>query len=91
MPQEKCEIHGKDEQVVVKICTESGLSATPFCPPEKVVTQSFTKGAKEPSSSPAICTSYPSGCAAVRKKRNRPGIPRPGFFLFHRYLPLLNT
>ncbi len=48
MPQEKCVIHGKEELVVVKICTESGLLATPFCPPENVITQSFVKG-EEPS------------------------------------------
>jgi len=48
MPQEKCRIHGIEEKVVVKICTESGLLATPFCPPEKVVTQTFTKG-EEPT------------------------------------------
>lgn len=48
MPQEKCQIHGKEEQIVVKICTESGLLATPFCPPEKVVTQTFIKG-EEPT------------------------------------------
>lgn len=48
MPQEKCQIHRKEEMVVVKICTESGLLATPFCPAEKVVTATFTKG-EEPT------------------------------------------
>ena len=48
MPQEKCAIHSKEEQVVVKICTESGLLATPFCPPEKITDQTFIKG-EEPT------------------------------------------
>lgn len=48
MPQEKCQIHRKEEIVVVKICTESGLLATPFCPLEQVLTATFSKG-EEPT------------------------------------------
>ncbi|HEY8392142.1 MAG TPA: PBP1A family penicillin-binding protein [Capillibacterium sp.] len=50
MPTEKCPLHGETpvDEVVVDICTESGLLATPFCPLEAVETQSFAPG-EEPT------------------------------------------
>lgn len=50
MPTEKCPLHGETqvEEVIVDICTESGLLATPFCPLETVETQSFAPG-EEPT------------------------------------------
>jgi penicillin-binding protein 1A len=36
------------KQVTVRICTESGLLAGPFCPPNEVVTETFTAG-EEPT------------------------------------------
>ncbi|TCL64244.1 penicillin-binding protein 1A [Hydrogenispora ethanolica] len=39
----------KKKQVAVKICTESGLLATPYCPSDWVVTEIFTDG-EQPTS-----------------------------------------
>jgi penicillin-binding protein 1A len=44
MPTERCPIHGKRKMVSVRICTDSGLLATPYCPKDHVVTQSFYEG-----------------------------------------------
>lgn len=49
MPKEYCRLHGDNNDViVVDICTETGLLATPFCPLECVETQYFTPG-EEPT------------------------------------------
>lgn len=49
MPTENCQFHGKSEdEIVVDVCTESGLLATPFCPSECIETISFTPG-EEPT------------------------------------------
>lgn len=48
MPTEKCRFHGTDREIQVSICTESGLLATPFCPKESVITQTFKEG-EEPT------------------------------------------
>ena len=49
MPTEKCQLHGVNtEEMVVDICTESGLLATPFCPQDSVETHSFIPG-QEPT------------------------------------------
>lgn len=42
-PWEPCNVHGSTE-ITVKICTESGLLATPFCPKEAVISQRFIQG-----------------------------------------------
>lgn len=48
LPTEKCRYHGRENEVTVSICTESGLLATPFCPVEAVFTQTFKEG-EEPT------------------------------------------
>ena len=50
MPTEHCPLHGEApaEEVVLEICTESGLIATPFCPFDAVETMTFTPG-EEPT------------------------------------------
>jgi len=50
MPTENCPLHGETqaEEIVVEVCNESGLLATPFCPFEAVETHSFTPG-EEPT------------------------------------------
>jgi len=50
MPTENCPLHGetRTEEVVLEICTESGLIATPFCPFDAVETMAFTPG-EEPT------------------------------------------
>ncbi len=49
MPTEYCRLHGDNsDEIVVDICTETGLLATPFCPLESVETQSFAPG-EEPT------------------------------------------
>src|SRR5690554_1325878 len=48
LPTEKCQYHGMEKEVTVSICTESGLLATPFCPAESVITQTFKEG-EEPT------------------------------------------
>ncbi|MBA2133500.1 transglycosylase domain-containing protein [Capillibacterium thermochitinicola] len=46
MPTGNCPLHGEtsSEEVVLEVCTESGLIATPFCPFDAVETMSFTPG-----------------------------------------------
>lgn len=48
LPTETCYLHGKEEEVIVSICSESGLLATSFCPKESVINMSFKKG-EEPT------------------------------------------
>lgn len=43
LPQEYCDLHSQQE-VTVKICTESGLLATPYCPADSVIMQTFIDG-----------------------------------------------
>lgn len=44
MPMNRCSIHEAQQTVSVRICTDSGLLATPFCPRDRIVTQTFARG-----------------------------------------------
>lgn len=44
IPTQKCPIHSQNHLVTVRVCTESGLLATPYCPKDEVVTKDFQDG-----------------------------------------------
>ena len=44
MPTQHCTIHRPKQMTSARICTDSGLLATPFCPKDRIVTQTFPQG-----------------------------------------------
>lgn len=49
LPTERCSIHDSRKTLSVRICMESGLLATPYCPKDQIVIQNYVEG-DEPKS-----------------------------------------